>query len=311
MSLRSLKTLAIAATPLFFLLSYSPASIAAEGTSTTKVYRPKNVKPKNVKAENVKTKTQAATGVAIVNAASYLPGICPGGIASIFGVGLSVVTDVESATTDPLPLQIADVTVFVNGVPAPLYTVAFTDNEDQINFQVPYETPVGLAADNQGVTVDVYSNNVLVSSTIVDSFTEDPGIFIYDQNNIEFAIAVHVSDFSLITTTNPASAGEYVVLYTTGLGPLTISIPDGQGAPSDTLAYTADPFTASIDGQSCGVPPVPASACSVLFSGLAPGFVGLYQLNLQMPNSTFSGPNVPVQIFTSYSNSGIAYLPVN
>ena len=301
MSICSLKNVAIAATPLVFLLSYSPASIAAEGASTTKVYRPRSVKPR----------VKAASGVAIVNAASYLPGICPGGIASIFGVGLSVVTDIEGATTDPLPDQIADVTVFVNNVPAPLYTVAFSNNEDQINFQVPYETPVGLAANGQGVTVDVYSNNVLVSSTVVDSYTEDPGVFIYDQSNIEFAIAVHVSDFSLITTTNPAAPGEYIVLYTTGLGPLTINIPDGQGAPSDTLAYTADPFTATIDGQSCGVPPVPVDTCSVLFSGLAPGFVGLYQLNLQMPNSTFSGPNVPVQIFTSYSNSGIAFIPVN
>ncbi len=282
--------------PLVF--SCAIASTAAT-TSTEKVFRPKGVHPK----------TQAATGVAIVNAASYLPGVCPGGIASIFGVGLTSVTDVEGATTDPLPYQIADVTVFVNNVPAPLYTVAYTNGGDQINFQVPYETPVGLIANNAGSVVDVYSNNVLVSSTLVDSYTEDPGIFIYVQNNIQYAIAVHLPDYALVTPQDPAVANEYIVLYTTGLGPLTANVQDGFGAPSDPLAYTADPFTASIDGLSCGVPATPAPPCSVLFSGLAPGFVGLYQLNLQMPSS-FSGPNVPVQIFTGYSNSGVAYLPV-
>ncbi len=286
-----LKKLAAVTLPLVvFSVMSGPAAYAVEGTNPAKIFRPKGVK----------SKTQSATGVAIVNAASYLPGVCPGGIASIFGSNLSVISDVESATTDPLPFQIADITVFVNNIPAPLYTVAYSNGGDQINFQVPYETPVGLVVNGTGPRVDVYSNNVLVSSTFVDSYSEDPGIFIYAQNNIDFAIAVHASDFALVTPQDPAVPGEYIVLYTTGLGPLSINIVDGYGAPTNPLAYTNDPFTADVNSEGC----------SVLFSGLAPGFVGLYQLNLQLPSDLPPG-NLPMQIFTQFSNSGIAYLPVN
>jgi hypothetical protein len=166
---RVLRKFAIGGLPLVVLaLTAFTGAFGDEGKSSAKVFRPKALE----------AKIQSASDVAIVNAASYLPGVCPGGIASIFGTGLSTIATSVGATTDPLPLQIADVTVFVNGIQAPLYVVAYANGADQINFQVPYETPVGLVANNAGVPVDVYSDGVLVSSTLVDSYTEDPGIFI-------------------------------------------------------------------------------------------------------------------------------------
>jgi uncharacterized protein (TIGR03437 family) len=63
-----------------------------------------------------------------------------------------------------------------------------------------------------------------------DSFTEDPGIFIY--NGYAWAHA----DGSLVTPGDPANPGETIVLYTTGLGPVTVDVPDGFPAPSNPLA---------------------------------------------------------------------------
>ncbi len=226
----------------------------------------------------------------VVNAASFLPGVCPGSIATIFGQNLTDVNGVVSAASTPLPLELGGVSVFVNGVQAPLYAVAYVNGEDQINFQVPFETDTGPGA----AQVDVTSFGATTASLAVDSFTEDPGIFTYNG----YAVAVHV-DGSLITPTDPAAAGETIVLYTTGLGPVTIDVPDGYPAPSNPLAYTADPFQVLVEGEQA----------SVLFSGLAPGFVGVYQLNVQLPRDLPSG-DLDMQISTPYATSGITKLSV-
>jgi uncharacterized protein (TIGR03437 family) len=226
----------------------------------------------------------------VVNAASFLPGVSPGGIATIFGQNLTDVGGVIAATSSPLPLQLGGVSVFVNGIAAPLYSVAYANGEDQINFQVPFETDTGPGA----VQVDVVSEGQTTASIITDSFTEDPGIFTYNG----FAVAAHV-DGALVTPSDAAEPGETIVLYTTGLGPVTVDVPDGVAAPSDPLAYTVDPFQALVEGEQC----------RVLFSGLAPGFVGVYQLNLVLPSDLPSG-NLDLQISTPYATSGIVQLPV-
>ncbi len=229
----------------------------------------------------------------IVNAASYLPGISPGGLVTIFGQNLSSVNDIEVPGTDPLPTTFAGVSVLINGIYAPIFSVAYANGEDQISVQVPYETATGPSA----AEVQVYNNGNLVADFLTDSYVEDPGIFLYGNN---YAVAVNAADYSLIGPNNPAYPGEIITLYTTGLGPLTLNLQDGVGAPYNPLAYTQDPFQVLIAGQQA----------NVLFSGLAPGFVGLYQLNIQLPNNLPAG-NLDLQIYTSYANSGIATLPVN
>lgn len=226
----------------------------------------------------------------VVNAASFLPGICPGSIATIFGLNLTDVNGVVSAGGTPLPLQLGGVSVFVNGVRAPLYSVAYANGEDQINFQVPFDAPTGPGA----AQVEVTSFGETTAVINVDSFTEDPGIFLYNG----YAVAVHV-DGSLVTPRDPAAAGETIILYTTGLGPVSLDVPDGYPAPSNPLAYTADPFQVLVEGE-------PAR---VLFSGLAPGFVGVYQLNLILPVDLPPG-DLDLQISTPYATSGIAKLSV-
>lgn len=232
----------------------------------------------------------------IVNAASYESGISPGGLATIFGDNLTSVSDIVLANANPLPDDLAGVDVVVSGTPAPIYGVAYAGGEDQISIQVPYEAPTGPNA----AEIQVYNQGVLVADFYTDSFTEDPGIFTYDSN---YAIA-QASDYSLIGPDNPAMPGEPLVLYVTGLGPLTLDpsqLPDGLGAPtSPPFAETVDPFQVIVDGETC----------SVFFSGLAPGFVGLYQINFYVPSDAAQG-NLTISIQSQYASSANAVLPVN
>ncbi len=245
-------------------------------------------------AHRAKPKQVPGTPV-VVNAASFLPGVSPGGMATIFGQNLSDVTGTVVAGTNPLPTQLADVSVSVNGILAPLFSVAYADGQDQISFQAPYETPTGAGA----AQVEILNNGQDLVTIQTDSYTEDPGIFLYYAGSTAYALAVD-SNYNLIGPNNPAVPGDYIVLYVTGLGPLNVTLDDGVGAPSDPPATTVNPFQAQVNGEDC----------YVYFSGLAPGFVAVYQLNLQLPSDLPAG-DLTIQIDSQYANSGTATLPVN
>ena len=70
--------------------------------------------------------------------------------------------------------------------------------------------------------------------------------------------------------------------------PLTTSpaVPAGTAAPTSSLSYTTQTATATVGGQNA----------QILFAGLAPGYVGLYQVNLIVPTGVAAGPSVPVVI---------------
>ncbi len=266
-------------------LLLSAASIVTAGSvDAHRYFRPK--------AKTAKPK-QAPGAPVVLNAASFLPGISPGGLATIYGQNLTGVTGIEYAGSNPLPTQLADVSVLVNGVPAPIYGIYGGAPEDQISFQVPYETQVG-----QGTAqVEVLNNGTTLFTIQTDSYTEDPGIFVYGGG---YAVA-ELPDYSVIGPNNPAYPGDTITLYTTGLGPLTLNLTDGYGSPtSPPFAETVDPFQVELEGESC----------TVTYSGLAPGFVGLYQVNFIVPSDAPAG-NLNLQIFSQYANSGIAILPVH
>jgi len=202
---------------------------------------------------------------------------------------------VVSSSTNPFPLTLANVQVTVNGVPAPLFSIAYANGEDQVSFQVPWQTPIGPGA----AEVQVYDYGSLVADQVVDSFTEDPGIFGYSQYGNLYAVAAHGSDNALITTNDPAYRGETIVLYVTGLGPVDQQLPNGLGAPGNPPANTIDPYTVQVAGE----------AAQILFSGLSPGFVGVYQINLVLPGDLPAG-DLPVKIYSDYANSQTVLLTV-
>ncbi len=234
-------------------------------------------------------------GTVVVNAASFLPGVSPGGLATVFGTNLTDVSGVVVADTNPFPLVLANVAVSVNGIPAPIFSVAYANGQDQISFQVPWQTSTGPGA----VDVQVFNYGNLVAEEQVDSFTEDPGIFGYQRYGNTYAVAGHGSDNTLISPDHPAYRGEVIVLYTTGLGPVDLQIPNGLAAPLRPLANTEEPFRVIIAGGDA----------DVLFSGLAPGFVGLYQINIALPHNLPAG-DLPVRILSEYANSETVLLTV-
>ena len=242
--------------------------------------------------QRTEQKSRDAGGTVVVNAASFESGISPGGLATVFGIDLTSVNGVIVAGTNPLPTLLGGVQVIVNGLAAPIFSVAYANGEDQISFQVPYETPVGPGAG----FVRVLDHGFETARLSVDSFTEDPGIFVYQG---QYAVALSGTDYSLIGPGNPTFPGEILLLYTTGLGPLSLNLTDGYGAPSNPLAYTVQPLQVVLDGENC----------RVFFSGLAPGFVGLYQVNFVVPNDARSG-NLNLRIQSPFATSTDATLPV-
>lgn len=228
---------------------------------------------------------------AIVNAASFLPGVSPGGLASIFSQDLLSLDGTVSAGTTPLPTELGGISVLLNDVPAALLLVSSVNGQDQINLQVPWETDTGPGA----VTIQIMDGGDPVATFQADSFTEDPGIFVYNG----YALAIRNANGQIVSADNPVSPGDVIIVYATALGPVSVDVPDGVPGPSDPLADTADPFQALINGEDC----------DVLFSGLAPGFTGLYQLNLRVPDDLPPG-DLDFSISTPYADSGVTKLPV-
>jgi uncharacterized protein (TIGR03437 family) len=102
-----------------------------------------------------------------------------------------------------------------------------------------------------------------------------------------FPGAILDSNYRPVNSTNPATAGSSIVqIYCTGLGPVTNQPADGSAALSEPLSMTPNTPVVSIGGAQA----------QVLFSGLAPGAVGLYQVNALVPAGSSKGPAIPVVI---------------
>lgn len=209
--------------------------------------------------------------VALVNAASYDTVVAPGSIGALFGSNLTS-QQAQAATALPLPTTLAGVTVKINGIAAPLFYVSAL----QINLQIPSGVNVGTAAVevfNMGSSTPIATGSVTVADAA-------PGIFTVDASGRNQAAALNSdysinADFDRFPGSRPEASGNYVIIYATGIGASNPQVADGQGAPSSPLAVASSPTTVTIGGITA----------QVLYSGLAPGFVGLWQINAVLPES--------------------------
>ncbi|MGA9625638.1 MAG: CotH kinase family protein [Bryobacteraceae bacterium] len=199
----------------------------------------------------------AAAGI---SALGGLQALSPGGLTIIEGTNL---TAAEWAGGVPLPRVIGNTFVSVDGVRSPLLSTATGSME----FEVPCDIPVGDAS-------------IVVSSSGDMSGTVDMAV---EAATPAIWAAVH-GDGSAVLATSPVIAGETISLYATGLGALSVNLPIGAPGPTAPTAATA------------GLPQIllGGAPLAVTFSGLAPGYVGLYQVNASIPSAPaqggFTGP---------------------
>jgi len=222
----------------------------------------------------------------LVNAASFVPGLVPGGLASLFGGGFS-----EGITGTVLAGGVGSfrgTSVLIGGTEAPVFSITNQAGQEQINLQVPFEVVA-----RSTVAVQVNNNGARTTITGVPVYSAQPGIFEVPATPAgpRVGAVIHVAG-DLVTPTNPAMPGEIVSLFLTGAGP--VEPPIGTGVRGRVPpARTVLPVTVTVSGVSG----------DVLFSGYAPGFIGLYQINFEVPFSAPSGPflSLSVKVGDSFS----------
>jgi len=229
-----------------------------------------------VNAPSQAAATPLVTAAGVVHAASDLSGvpIAPGGLITVYGNNLA-----DGAAQDnglPLPDMLSGTQVLLGNLNLPILYA----NTGQLNLQVPYGVPV-----NTQYQLTVQHGNTLSLPQSLVVAQAQPGIFTVNQQGTGQGSIVKSDGVTLVQPGTPATAGDTIVIYCTGLGAVSPPVMEGSPAPTTPpLSTTVNAVTVTIGGQ-------PAT---VAFSGLAPGFAGLYQINVVVPSGVTPGNAVPV-----------------
>jgi sugar lactone lactonase YvrE len=227
-----------------------------------------------------------ATGIANAAAGAQAPAqvVGSGSYIAVYGSGLSG-SGATVATSAPFPTMLNGTQVLLGGVALPLYYASPT----QINALVP--STLNVNASYPFIVVNGSAQSVPVAVTVV---AFQPGLYSSNASGSGQG-AVEIAGTPLLAA--PASSGsrpavrgqDILALFGTGLG--TVLGPNGESAPasgtaaSGTLVYrTTAKVTATVGGVDA----------PVLFSGLTPTLVSLYQINVSVPSGAPAGDAVPV-----------------
>ena len=210
----------------------------------------------------------------VVDAASYKTAVAPGGIMTLFGYGLATTT--AGGAGMPMATSLGGTQVTIGGVPAPLFYVS----PSQINLQVPWE----LSGQTQAM-IALTTPSGSASAQTVSLSAIAPSIFTTNQAGSGQG-AVTTATGQIANTANPALRGQYVTIYCLGLG--AVSNQPATGAAASVLPMSSTILTPTVT--------IGGVQASTNFSGLAPGFVGLYQVNALVPTTVSPGIAVPVSL---------------
>jgi uncharacterized protein (TIGR03437 family) len=237
----------------------------------------------------------------VVNAATFVAGgtLAPGSIVSLFGSQLA--GGLFSASSLPLPVSLGGTQVLLGNSPAtwfapssaiPLLYVSPT----QINAILPFEAAIG---SNQITVMYPGPNGAIASNAVsVNIAAAAPGIF---TNGTGAGIFLR-SDNSVVSGANPAARGSVVTFFATGLGAVTPPVADGAAAlPAPHLSIATVQPAVNIGGVDG----------TVQFAGLAPGFAGLYQINVYIPTTISPDASTPVTLRVGVMVSNPVTIAVN
>jgi uncharacterized protein (TIGR03437 family) len=231
----------------------------------------------------IKVESRPPIVLSMENAASYVGdgGCSPGSVVSLFG-GSFTNSPGEAAQSNPLPTSLNAIHVKTNDVDVPLLYAS----EFQINLQCPQVAP------GTPLTLVVETPNGLAAPITSTAQYATPGIFTLDGSGTGQG-AIVIGNTATVAMTHvdgipsqPVPAGDYISIYATGLGPIDTNLPSGHSAPLDSLVRV----TSKVDVLINGI------ATEVQFAGLAPGYIGLYQVNALIPPKTAASDAVTVQL---------------
>jgi len=230
------------------------------------------------------------SAASIVNAADNQSGtLAPNTIGTIYGQNLAYGT--QSLSQDevqggvlPTVFPGTGARIIIGSVLANLIYVSPT----QINFLVPPNLIPGTV--NLNVVVDSWAG----PSIAIQIAAASPALFQLDAQN---AIATE-ADGTLITPASPARPGDIVILYATGLGYTAPPVVYSQIPKMAALIVQSATFIVQFNG-------VPMDPGGIIYAGIAPGFAGLYQINLVLPDVLPPDPAIQMVIGTQASPASV------
>lgn len=221
----------------------------------------------------------------VVSAADFRPALAPGSLVSVFGARLSQGSAVAGSL--PLPQQLNAVRVTLDGIPVALFFVS----PSQINLLLPF----GVEGD---VGLEIESAGVASSKADIELQAAAPAPLTLDQSG-QGQAAVLIAGTGMVAgqlqgvPSRPAAPGEVLEIFVAGLGAVSNPPVVGAASPVDPLSLVVHAPRVLIGGQ----------LAEVLFAGLAPGFAGVYQINVRVPAGAGSGRRVELRIESAGASS--------
>jgi uncharacterized protein (TIGR03437 family) len=212
----------------------------------------------------------------IVNSANNQPGyLAPNTLATVYGTGLAWSTGIAPVSGGLYPTSFASARVSVGGIYASLIYVS----PQQVNFLIPYQLVAG------NVDVFVERDNLRGPKVRLMLNETAPAPFQLDQDTL---IATRV-DGSLITRDAPARPGEIAVLWVTGLGHSQPPQESGRVAREPAQMEKRPVLRLLAQGEA-------VADDRILYAGVTPGYAGLYQINLRLPENAAGDLEVRIQV---------------
>jgi uncharacterized protein (TIGR03437 family) len=245
------------------------------------VYQPATVV---VRAGNLPASTEVwvmepASDAAAVSAA-FTPGaaVAPGSLVSVFGKFTASQTN--AAAGFPLPRKLGDTEVLIDGKAAPLIYIS----PGQINLQLSSTQAAGQ------VLADMRVGGQTVARAPVTVVPNAPGIFV-----------VANQDGRVNTPALAAHRGQVLQIFGTGQGAVSPAVEDGAAAPSQPVSSSLALPNVFLEGRQL----------AVQFSGLAPGFAGLWQLNVLIPRDAPTGPALALTVVNGLTSNRVSVTVVD